>query len=117
MLYEVITFHDIHVPRLPDHRFERVTEMGVRGDAIVQMDWVTGQLVDYLKQLGLEQNTLIIFSSDNGPVLDDGYADHAVERIGRHKPAGPYRGGKYRYCGSGILLKYHSGWFRRVYPG
>jgi len=110
-------FHDIHVPRLPDHRFERVTEMGVRGDAIVQMDWVTGQLVDYLKQLGLEQNTLIIFSSDNGPVLDDGYADHAVERIGRHKPAGPYRGGKYSAYEAGTRVPTIVYWPAKIKPG
>ena len=43
-------FHDIHVPRLPAHRFEGATNMGPRGDAIVQMDWVTGQLMEHLKK-------------------------------------------------------------------
>jgi len=69
--------------------------MGPRGDDIVQMDWMTGEVMQTLKNLGLDQNTLIIFSSDNGPVLDDGYADKAVELLGDHKPAGIYKGGKY----------------------
>lgn len=88
-------FHDIHVPRLPDHRFEGATDMGVRGDAIVQMDYITGLLVDYLEAQGKLENTLIVFSSDNGPVLNDGYGDEAVERLGDHQPAGVFRGGKY----------------------
>lgn len=88
-------FHDIHVPYLPDHRFQGATAMGARGDAIVQMDWVTGQLMQHLEDLGISENTMIIFSSDNGPVLNDGYQDKAAELVGTHKPAGPFRGGKY----------------------
>ena len=88
-------FHDIHVPRLPDHQFQGATDLGVRGDAIVQMDYITGQLVDYLKQKGQLEKTIIVFSSDNGPVINDGYEDEAVERLGNHKPGGVYRGGKY----------------------
>jgi len=85
----------IHVPRSPNARFVNATRMGPRGDDIVQMDWMTGEVMQTLKNLGLDQNTLIIFSSDNGPVLDDGYADKAVELLGDHKPAGIYKGGKY----------------------
>jgi arylsulfatase A-like enzyme len=59
------------------------------------MDWMTGRIVDALKQKGLYENTLIIFSSDNGPVMDDGYADQAQELKGNHDPAGGFRGGKY----------------------
>ena len=88
-------FHDIHVPRLPDTRFQGATNMGVRGDAIVQMDYITGAIVAHLEKRGLDKNTLIVFSSDNGPVLDDGYADEAVSKLGKHQPAGPYRGNKY----------------------
>lgn len=88
-------FHDIHVPRLPDHQFQGATDLGVRGDAIVQMDYITGQLVDYLEEKGELENTIIVFSSDNGPVLNDGYKDESVERLGEHKPGGVYRGGKY----------------------
>jgi arylsulfatase A-like enzyme len=88
-------FHDIHVPRLPDAPFRGATSMGVRGDAIVQMDYITGELVNHLEKRGLSENTIIVFSSDNGPVLDDGYSDEAVELLGNHQPAWPFRGNKY----------------------
>ena len=88
-------FHDIHVPRVPNKLFAGKSGMGPRGDAILQMDWMTGRIVDELKKQGLYDNTLIIFSSDNGPVMDDGYADMAEEMRGEHDPSGGYRGGKY----------------------
>ncbi|MCC5929186.1 MAG: arylsulfatase [Cyclobacteriaceae bacterium] len=88
-------FHDIHVPRLPDYRFAGSTNMGVRGDVIVQMDYISGELIDHLEKRGLSENTIIIFSSDNGAVLDDGYSDGAVELLGDHTPSGPFRGYKY----------------------
>jgi arylsulfatase A-like enzyme len=110
-------FHDIHVPRLPDHRFEGATNMGPRGDAIVQMDYITGELVKHLEKHQLDKNTLIIFSSDNGPVLDDGYADDAVERIGSHKPAGPFRGGKYSAYEAGTRVPTITYWPGVIKPG
>lgn len=85
----------IHVPRSPGARFVGATKMGPRGDDIVQMDWMTGEVMKTLQKLGLDNNTLVIFSSDNGPVLDDGYADKAVQLLGNHQPAGIYKGGKY----------------------
>ena len=92
------------MPRLPHPRFKGATNMGVRGDAIVQTDWMTGRVVEALKKQGLMENTLIIFSSDNGPVLNDGYADDAVERIGSHKPSGPFGGGKYSALEAGTRV-------------
>jgi arylsulfatase A-like enzyme len=89
------SFHDIHVPRLPHERFEGSTEMGPRGDAIVQMDWCVGEVMRQIERAGLSENTMVIFTSDNGPVLNDGYEDQSVELLGEHKPAGPLRGGKY----------------------
>lgn len=69
--------------------------MGLRGDAIAQFDWTVGQLMETLDQLGLTENTLIILSSDNGPVVDDGYKDKAEELLNGHTPSGPWRGNKY----------------------
>lgn len=89
------SFQDIHVPRLPNERFKGKSTMGPRGDAIVQMDWVVGRVMQELKTQGVADNTLVIFTSDNGPVLDDGYDDMAAEMLGEHLPAGPFRGGKY----------------------
>lgn len=89
------SFHDIHVPRLPHPDFEGATNMGPRGDAIAQVDWVVGEVLLELDLLGLSDNTIVLFTSDNGPVLDDGYADSAVDLLGDHLPGGIYRGGKY----------------------
>jgi arylsulfatase A len=86
---------DIHVPRAPNKMFEGSSPMGIRGNNIVQMDWTVGQLMNILKEQNLLDNTLIIFTSDNGPVLDDGYDDKAEELVGEHKPSGPFNGGKY----------------------
>lgn len=87
--------HDIHVPRLPHSRFVGKSQCGLRGDAVVEFDWCVGEILAALDKLGLRENTLVIFTSDNGPVVDDGYRDGAVEHLGDHKPAGPWRGGKY----------------------
>lgn len=110
-------FHDIHVPRLPDDRFMGATKMGVRGDAIVQMDYITGELVKHLEKRGLKENTLIIFSSDNGPVLDDGYTDQSVELLGAHKPAGPFRGNKYSAYEAGTRVPTILYWPDGIHPG
>lgn len=89
------SFHDIHVPRLPNKMFQGKTDMGPRGDAIVQMDWITGQIVNKLKSVGILDNTLVIFTSDNGAVVHDGYYDDSIRLLGDHKPNGIYRGSKY----------------------
>ena len=73
--------HDPHVPRVPHPRFVGKTALGPRGDAIVQLDWCLGEVLNKLDQLKLADNTLVLFSSDNGPVVDDGYKDQAVEKL------------------------------------
>lgn len=87
--------NDVHVPRFPHERFRGKNKMGLRGDAIVQFDWTVGQIMAALEKAGLSKNTLIILSSDNGPVVDDGYADRAEELLNGHSPTGNLRGGKY----------------------
>lgn len=87
--------NDIHVPRFPHDRFRGKNPMGLRGDAIAQFDWSVGQILDVLDKMGLTENTLIILSSDNGPVVDDGYQDCAEELLNGHSPTGDLRGGKY----------------------
>lgn len=108
---------DIHVPRVPNEKFSGVSTMGPRGDAIAQADWCTGQLVQHLEELGIAENTLIIFSSDNGPILDDGYADQAVELLGGHRPGGPYRGAKYSILEAGTRMPTIVCWPGTVKPG
>lgn len=86
--------HDIHVPRVPHPHFVGKTSMGARGDAIVEFDWSVGEILQTLDRLNLTENTIVIVSSDNGPVVDDGYCDRAIELLGNHKPSGSLRGGK-----------------------
>jgi arylsulfatase A-like enzyme len=109
--------HDIHVPRVPHPRFVGKTSMGARGDAIVQFDWCVGELLSSLDKLGLARNTIVILTSDNGPALDDGYKDAAVEKLGDHKPAGPWRGGKYSNFEGGTRVPFIVRWPGRVKPG
>src|SRR4051794_39685724 len=109
--------HDIHVPRVPHPRFRGKTEMGPRGDAIAECDWSVGQILKTLDDLQLAESTLIIFTSDNGPVVDDGYRDQAVEKLGDHKPAGPLRGGKYSAYDGGTRVPFLVRWPGSVKPG
>lgn len=93
--------HAIHVPRVVHERYQGVSGHGPRGDAIVELDDSVGAIRQTLKSLDLDRKTLIVFCSDNGPVLDDGYQDDAIERLGEHDPNGPFRGGKYNVYEAG----------------
>jgi arylsulfatase A-like enzyme len=109
--------HDIHVPRVPNPRFANANTMGPRGAAIASLDWSVGKLMDHLETIGVANNTLVMFSSDNGPVVDDGYKDDAVEKLGSHKPAGHLRGGKYSNFEGGTRVPLLASWPRRIKPG
>ncbi|MFC2098615.1 arylsulfatase [Bacteroidota bacterium] len=109
--------HQPHVPRTPHSRFVGKSGMGPRGDAIIEADWCVGEIVKELKKLELDENTLIVFSSDNGPVVDDGYKDDAVEKLGEHTPGGPLRGGKYSLFDAGTRVPFIVSWPGTVKPG
>ena len=109
--------HDPHVPRVPHPRFAGATPMGPRGDAIAQADWCVGEILNALERLKLASNTIVILTSDNGPVIDDGYKDDAVAKLGGHKPAGPYRGGKYSNFEGGTRVPFLVRWPGRVARG
>lgn len=98
--------HQPHVPRVPSKRFQGATKLGARGDVIAEMDWCIGELLDKLEELGIREETILIFSSDNGPVLDDGYRDQARELNGTHRPAGALRGGKYSRFEGGTRIPF-----------
>jgi arylsulfatase A-like enzyme len=108
---------DIHVPRAPHPRFAKATTMGPRGNAIAELDWSVGEILKTLERRKLLDNTLILFSSDNGPVVDDGYQDDAVKLLGGHKPAGPWRGGKYSNFEAGTRVPFLASWRGRIKPG
>ncbi|MEJ7912175.1 MAG: arylsulfatase, partial [Chitinophagaceae bacterium] len=98
--------HDIHVPRLPHSRFAGKSSMGPRGDAILQLDWTVGAILETLDRLKLANNTMVILTSDNGPVIDDGYIDEAASKLGTHRPAGKLRGGKYSAFDGGTRVPF-----------
>jgi arylsulfatase A-like enzyme len=109
--------HEPHVPRVPHPRFVGKSGLGPRGDVILQLDDAVGQVLDTLDRLKLAENTLIIFSSDNGPILDDGYQDQARELNGAHRATGPLRGNKYSAYEAGTRVPLIVRWPARVKPG
>lgn len=109
--------HDVHVPRVPHPRFVGKSGMGPRGDALLEFDWSVSEILKTLDEAGLTENTLVLLSSDNGPVIDDGYKDDAVEKLGDHKPSGPFRGGKYSKFEAGTRVPWIVRWPAKVRPG
>ena len=73
--------HQPHVPRIPSPRFVGSTDKGPRGDVIAELDWCVGEMLDHLKKQGIDEDTIVVFSSDNGPVLDV-VKDAALEKCG-----------------------------------
>lgn len=129
--------HDVHVPRVPAHPFVGKSGMGPRGDEILEADWEVGQVLKTLREEHLTDNTLIVFSSDNGPVLDDGYQDGAVAGAAHpgmprmpsdlegqkrfstetpHVPAGPLSGGKYSILDGGTRVPFITYWPGHIHP-
>lgn len=109
--------HQPHVPRAPHQRFVGSTSMGPRGDAVVEADWCVGEVLSYLREKGILENTIVIFTSDNGPVLNDGYLDGAAEMLGEHDPMNGMRGGKYSLYDGGTHVPFIVAWHDRIKPG
>ena len=105
-----------HVPRTPHPRFVGKTTLGPRGDVIVEADWCIGELIKTLEDEGILENTLIVLTSDNGPVLNDGYDDDADIKIGNHKQNGPLRGGKYSLFEAGTRVPFITYWKGKIQP-
>lgn len=108
--------NDVHVPRFPHERFRGKNPMGLRGDAIVQFDWSVDQIMKALEESGVLDNTIVILTSDNGPVLDDGYDDKAEELLNGHRPTGPFRGNKYSSFEGGTAVPFIVSWKNHIAP-
>lgn len=114
---------DIHVPRAPHPRFQGKTTLGYRGDAMVQFDWAVGEILKSLEDNGLTENTIVIFSSDNGPTYDDGYADGTTivrsegENDRGHDASGIYRGGKFQIYEGGTRVPFIIKWPANIQSG
>lgn len=105
-----LPLRDVHVPRWPNEQFRGESDAGLRGDAIEEADWVVGQVTATLDSLGLTQETLVVFTSDNGPVYNDGYDDGAIEEANGHDANGPLRGGKYQSFEGGTRVPFIVRW-------
>lgn len=108
--------HQPHVPRVPNKKFAGKSGLGVRGDVILEADWCVGQIMDYLRRKGLLENTLVIFTSDNGAVVQDGYNDGSVVNIGAHDPHNGMRGGKYSLFDGGAHVPMFICWKDHIRP-
>ncbi len=113
----------IHVPRTPHPRYHGKTGLGYRGDAMVELDDSVGTIMKMLEKHGISDDTMVIFSSDNGPVYDDGYQDGTVVKTSSqevdqgHDGSGPYRGGKYQIYEGGTRVPFIIRWPAKIKPG
>lgn len=114
---------DIHVPRAPHKRFQGKTNQGHRGDSMVAFDWAVGEIMDMLQEKGLAENTIVIFSSDNGPVFDDGYKDgthevgYMADNYKGHDANGPFTGSKCSIHEAGTRVPFIIKWPGKIQPG
>ncbi|NNJ24726.1 sulfatase family protein [Alienimonas chondri] len=83
-----------HVRWRPMERFRGTSQQGTYGDVVQEIDWQVGELMKTLDELGLRENTLVVFLSDNGPQLN----------VAGHGSAGPLRGGKWTNFEGGVRV-------------
>lgn len=102
-----------HAPIIPNDEFDQKSSAGAYGDFMVQTDWVVGQVINALKDKGRENNTLIIFSSDNGP---EAYAWERAQKYD-HFSMGDYRGLKRDVWEGGHHVPFIIKWPGHVDPG
>jgi len=101
-----------HTPWTPSPSFVGKSGIGLRGDMILEMDWTVGQVMQALEKQGVRDNTLIMFTSDNGP---DPFTDEIT--VYGHTPAGPLRGQKSDIWDGGHRVPFIVSWPAKIKPG
>jgi arylsulfatase A-like enzyme len=90
--------------------FAGKSKCGVRGDVILQIDWEVEQIVKALEKQKIADNTIVIFTSDNGPILFDGYFDNSNRDLNGHEPTAKLRGWKYLIYEGGTRVPFVVQW-------
>lgn len=102
--------HNAHEPRVPSTAFRGKSGAGIYGDVIEEFDFCVGEIVEALKKEGLYENTILVVSSDNAPMIKEGYDDGALENINGHDPFGNLRGEKYSLHEGGNRVPFIFSW-------
>jgi len=103
----------VHGPAIPADQFVGKSQAGLHGDFIYEADWIVGQLFEFLKEQGIEEDTLVIFSGDNGPETQTGY----IQKTYNHNSAYSLRGMKRDNWEGGHREPFIVKWPANVKPG
>lgn len=106
---------NIHGPLIPAPRFKDTSEIGVYGDFLNELDWSIGEVLKALERNGFGENTLVIFSSDNGGVLQ--YKPIDYPEVEGHRINGPYRGQKTTAYEGGVRVPLIARWPGKIPAG
>jgi arylsulfatase A-like enzyme len=99
-----------HIPLAASANFRGKSAYGLYGDAVEEIDWSAGRILTALKDRGLDENTIVIFTSDNGPAIRTEFVAHAGS-------AGPFRGGKGTTWEGGTRVPFIARWPGHVPAG
>ena len=104
----------VHLPSFPGKAFKGMTQSGPHGDFIFELDFIVGALVTKIDQLGFGENTLIIFTSDNGPEVPTSID---MRKQYKHDGARPWRGVKRDQWEGGHRIPFIARWPKKITAG
>ena len=105
--FAFVPYTMVHVPVLPSSEFDGKSGNGFWADTLAQMDAYTGELIDTVKRLGLEDNTIFIFTSDNGPEMNEPWSGWG----------GPWRGSYFTALEGSLRVPFIVRWPGKIPAG